>query len=209
MAALVQPGTKALTRMSSRASSTASARAIATRALLAAAYCVENAMPSLTDTLLVNTIEPPEPWLFIWAATARTVKNAPSRFTDITRRHSWAVSVSMLVGCGPTPALAKQESMRPNCSRVASSPAATASSSLTSTTNDPTGASPRPVSSAAAVSFLAALVPQMTTAAPALRSPRAIPSPIPPLPPVTTATWPVRSCHALTARSCPGRSATA
>ena len=37
IAAMVQPGTRALTRMSSRASSTASARAIATRALLAAA----------------------------------------------------------------------------------------------------------------------------------------------------------------------------
>ena len=50
-----------------------------------------------------------------------------------------------------------------------------------------------PANSATAASFLAALRPATTTTAPHSARPRAMPRPMPPLPPVTTATLPVRS----------------
>src|SRR6185437_11524622 len=48
-------------------------------------------------------------------------------------------------------------------------------------------------SCSAAAEFFAGLVPQIHTAAPAAARPSAIPSPIPLLPPVTSATLPLRS----------------
>src|SRR5690606_19294441 len=52
---------------------------------------------------------------------------------------------------------------------------------------------PRPRSSSTAVAFTSAFRPQTATEAPAPTRPRAMPRPIPRLPPVTTTTLPVRS----------------
>ena len=57
---------------------------------------------------------------------------------------------------------------------------------------DRLGAALRSSSATAAADF-ASLRPTIATAAPASASPRAMPSPMPPLPPVTIATLPLRS----------------
>jgi hypothetical protein len=71
-------------------------------------------------------------------------------------------------------------------------PATTCASSLTSTRWASTR-TPRFSSSADASRFLVSLVPQMTTEAPASARPSARPSPIPPLPPVISATLSLKS----------------
>ena len=90
------------------------------------------------------------------------------------------------------PELAKQESIRPKRSSVAVNAASIAASSPTSQMN-PSASAPRDLSRSTAATFLSAFVPQTAIDAPALAIPSAIPSPIPELPPVTRATWPVRS----------------
>src|SRR5579871_905548 len=70
-------------------------------------------------------------------------------------------------------------------------PALTAPSSATSTMDACT--SPDLLIWSTARAFLSALVPQITTFAPCCARPSAIPRPMPPLPPVTSATLPVRS----------------
>ena len=114
----------------------------------------------------MNTIDPVR-LLFMCPATARTVKNCPSRLTDITRRHSSVDIVSTELGRPGTPALAKQESICPKRSRVAATPAATAASSPTSTVKAATGAVPSALNSVTAASLRCALVPQIATDAPA------------------------------------------
>ena len=92
----------------------------------------------------------------------------------------------------PTPELAKQLSTRPKVSRVAANADSTCSSSPTSHTNAAAFAPSASIVATAAV-FLEAFVPQIAIDAPAFASPSAIPSPMPELPPVMSATWPVRS----------------
>src|SRR4051812_47228373 len=92
----------------------------------------------------------------------------------------------------PMPALAKQPSTRPKISSVAVIAALTEAGSVTSQTR----LSPLPDSPAmlaAAFLFLSALRPQIETLQPWPASACAMPSPIPPLPPVITATRPERS----------------
>src|SRR6202163_2368645 len=90
------------------------------------------------------------------------------------------------------PALAKQPSTRPNFSSVAAIADLTDAPSLTSQMR----VSTLPAQAAmvtAALLFLSALRPQIETLHPAAASACAMPSPMPPLPPVMTATRPVRS----------------
>ena len=78
--------------------------------------------------------EPPPPRSIMWRAAVRSVKKAPSRFTLITRRHS-AVAILAKPAAPPrplTPALAKQESTRPNALTVSAKARSTAASSATS-----------------------------------------------------------------------------
>src|SRR6202140_4290665 len=92
----------------------------------------------------------------------------------------------------PMPALAKQPSTRPNVSSVAAIADLTEVGSLTSQMR----VSTLPAQAAmvtAALLFLSALRPQIETLHPAAASACAMPSPMPPLPPVMTATRPVRS----------------
>src|SRR6266516_4385341 len=92
----------------------------------------------------------------------------------------------------PMPALAKQPSTRPNRSRVATIAELTEAASLTSQMR----VSILPAQSAmvaASLLFFSALRPQIETLHPAAASACAMPSPMPPLPPVMTATWSVRS----------------
>src|SRR3954468_12690077 len=92
----------------------------------------------------------------------------------------------------PMPALAKQPSTRPRASSVAAIAALTEAGSLTSQTRvSILPAAPARV--AAAALFFSALRPQIETLQPLDTSACAMPSPIPPLPPVMTATRPVRS----------------
>jgi hypothetical protein len=138
--------------------------------------------------------EPPSPRATMCFAAVRSVKNAPSRFTLMTRRHSSVViSMKEFTPRRPaTPAFTKQESTRPCAASVSANARSTAVSSDTSHRS----AVARPPSfcrRSSAARFLSSLVPQMATAAPDCASASAIPRPIPLLPPVTSATLPVRS----------------
>jgi len=130
----------------------------------------------------------------MWRAAARSVKNAPSRLTLSTRRHSAVVMSTKPCPAlrPPTPALAKQASTRPSVETVSSNARSTAASSATSQACTSTRP-PCLVSARSAARFLSAFVPQIATAAPACARASAMPSPMPLLPPVTSATLPVRS----------------
>ena len=82
--------------------------------------------------------------------------------------------------------------MRPSSLATRATMAATAALSVTSATTD-IALTPRARKSAAAASDFASLRPTTATSAPASASPRAMPRPMPPLPPVTMATLPARS----------------
>src|SRR5882724_10319870 len=130
----------------------------------------------------------------MWREAVRKVKKAPSRFTLITRRHS-AVAILAKPAAPPrplTPALAKQESTRPSALTVSAKARSTAASSATSQ-RSAIALPPWERSCFSAAAFLSSLVPQMQTDAPARASPSAMPRPMPLLPPVTSATLPVRS----------------
>src|SRR5258708_23653468 len=92
----------------------------------------------------------------------------------------------------PMPALAKQPSTRPNAASVAVIAAFTEATSLTSQIRVSTLPGLAAIV-AAARAFFSALRPQIETLHPAAASACAMPSPMPPLPPVTTATRLVRS----------------
>src|ERR1700722_15604890 len=92
----------------------------------------------------------------------------------------------------PIPALAKQPSTRPNVWSVAAIADFTEAGSLTSQMRLSILPA-QPAMVAAAVLFLSALRPQIETLHPAAASACAMPRPMPPLPPVMTATRPVRS----------------
>src|ERR1035437_3584572 len=90
------------------------------------------------------------------------------------------------------PALLTRMSSRPNASSAASISARHAACPVTSAS---TAAAFAPSASSAftAAAFLPALRPAIASAAPACASPVAMPRPMPPLPPVTIATRPLRS----------------
>src|SRR3981189_998121 len=92
----------------------------------------------------------------------------------------------------PIPALAKQPSTRPKLSRVAAIAVLTEAESLTSQMAVCT-LPEQPAIVAAALLFFSGLRPQIETLHPAAAGACAMPRPMPPLPPVTTATRPVRS----------------
>src|SRR6202041_2001952 len=92
----------------------------------------------------------------------------------------------------PMPALAKQPSTRPKRSSVAAIADLTEAGSLTSQIRVSTLPA-LPAIDAAALLFLSALRPQIEMLHPLAASACAMPRPIPPLPPVMTATRPVRS----------------
>src|SRR3954471_10336778 len=92
----------------------------------------------------------------------------------------------------PMPALAKQPSTRPNRSRVPAIADFTDAALLTLQMRVSTFPE-QPAMLSAAFLFFSALRPQIDTLQSAAASACAMPSPIPPLPPVMTATRPVRS----------------
>ncbi len=77
----------------------------------------------------------------MWRTASRAVKNAPSRLTLITRRHSSADMSTKLDARLLTPALTNTESIRPSSATVSAMPETTASSSLTSHTIENTSTS--------------------------------------------------------------------
>src|SRR6266404_6278353 len=90
------------------------------------------------------------------------------------------------------PALLTRISIRPSSRLTRSTISATAALSVTSAVTD-IALAPFCLSSATAAFDFASLRPTMTISAPASANPRAIPRPMPPLPPVTIATLPLRS----------------
>src|SRR5262245_42433934 len=141
----------------------------------------------------VPTRTPPSPRSTMCRAAVRNVWNAPSRLTLSTRRHSSPlISRKEVVPRAYTPALAKQPSTRPSLPTVWAKAASTALASATSHSSAST-LLPLAASSASAAAFLLAFVPQIATSAPAWTIARAMPRPMPLLPPVTRATLPVRS----------------
>src|SRR5450631_481677 len=133
----------------------------------------------------------PPPTAFIAGYTACEHKNALVRLVLITLSHSSSSSA-----CGALrilmPALLTRMSIRPSSRKLRSTMAVTAALSVTSATTD-IALTPCRLSSAAAASDFVSLRPTITNWAPALASPRAMPRPMPPLPPVTIATLPLRS----------------
>src|SRR5689334_21726325 len=126
-------------------------------------------------------------------AAAWNAWKTPSRLVANIVRHSSSVrSMKDLRPPPPMPALAKQPSTRPKMSSVAFIAALTEAGSVTSQTRVST-LPDSPAMLAAAALFLSALRPQIETLQPWPASACAMPSPIPPLPPVITATRPVRS----------------
>src|SRR5437899_1659833 len=138
---------------------------------------------------MLFTLPPPACFMSGYAACEQ--RKAEVRFVSRTRCHS--ASVYSWIGLRMfVPALFTRMSRRPKRSRVALTSRATAVSSVTSTLTASAGA-PSPSISATALRDLSTLRAATTMPAPAAARPRAIPSPIPPLPPVTTATRPLRS----------------
>src|SRR5512147_1090710 len=110
----------------------------------------------------------------------------------MTRRHSSNGISSNGWPRPPTPAFAKQPSMRPCASRVAANAVATASASATSHLCAETFV-PYPARRSTAAAFFSLFVPQMQMSPPACAIPSAMPRPMPLLPPVISATLPDRS----------------
>src|SRR3954462_11228242 len=94
------------------------------------------------------------------------------------------------------PALLTRMSIRPSSLAVRATMPATAALSVTSAATA-IALTPCRFSSATAAADFVSLRPTMAMSAPASASPRAMPSPIPPLPPVTIATLPRRSKSAV------------
>ena len=143
------------------------------------------------DTDDVTTREP-EPRGFMCLTASRKVQNTPSMLTANTYRHSCVVMSSKRVAPEPTPALANTESTWPKASTVAANASTTATSSETSTGRARTSP-PCEAITLAASSLRDSVLPQIATSAPACASALAIARPMPLLPPVTRATFPVRS----------------
>src|SRR5882672_7481494 len=103
---------------------------------------------------------------------------------------------SMSSACGGLrilmPALLTRMSIRPSSRTVRSTMVATADLSVTSAGTD-IALTPRCLRSATAAFDFASLRPTIAMSAPASASPHAMPRPMPPLPPVTIATLPLRS----------------
>src|SRR3954453_5937096 len=115
----------------------------------------------------------------------------PQRLTPSI--HFQSSSVSSATGAiGPIPALLQTMWTAPNALSASLASASTLAASLTSVT---TGVAP---SSAAALCSALSSMSAMITCDPSALSCRAIPFPIPDAPPVTTATFPLRSARALT-----------
>src|SRR6185436_20288810 len=141
--------------------------------------------------------------------TAWEHRKALVRLVWITLFHS-----AMSSACGGLrilmPALLMRMSIRPSSPATRPAMAATESLSVTSAATA-IAVAPPCLSSATASADLASLRPTTAIAAPACASPRAMPSPMPPLPPVTMATLPVRSkgravMVVVLSSSCPGLS---
>src|SRR6266480_1812633 len=129
----------------------------------------------------------------MWRAATWNTWNTLSRLAANMRRHSSSDrSTNDRRPPPPIPALAKHASTRPNSASAALNVASTAARSLTSQTRAST-APPWARSCDRARSFFSGLRPQIDTAHPARASASAMPSPMPPLPPVTIATRPARS----------------
>src|SRR5262245_21925226 len=129
----------------------------------------------------------------MWRAAAWNTWNTPSRLVANMVRHSSSVrSTKARLPPPPMPAFAKQPSTRPNVSSVAFIASCTEAALLTSQMRVSTLPGPSAMVAAATL-FFSALRPQIETLQPAALSACAMPSPIPPLPPVTTATRPERS----------------
>ena len=92
----------------------------------------------------------------------------------------------------PIPALFTRMSMPPNSSAVACTALTTLASSATSMSS-PTALTPMPLSSSTAALVFSRLRAATDMFAPAPASDLAMPSPMPPLPPVTSAVFPFRS----------------
>src|SRR6266851_6676051 len=122
----------------------------------------------------------------------------------MTRSHSSSESA-----CGGLrilmPALLTRMSIRPSSRLTRSTTAATADLSVTSAVTD-MAVAPRCLSSVTAAADFASLRPTMAIAAPASASPIAMPRRMPPLPPVTIATLPLRSNSAVFIVDVPGES---
>src|SRR6185503_8754078 len=135
---------------------------------------------------MLTILPPPARLRCGYAACAAT--NALVRFVSTTSFHS-----SRLYSCGCLrtfmPALLTRMSRRPSRCAASSTIARQDFSSVRSACR----ANALPPSCFTAAAFFALSRPAMATAAPACASPRAMPRPMPPLPPVTSAALPLRS----------------
>src|SRR6266446_7803630 len=133
----------------------------------------------------------PPPVAFIAGYAACEHRNALVRLVLMTLSHS-----SRSSACGDLrmlmPALLTRMSIRPSSRLTRSTMAVTAALSMTPAVTD-IALVPACLSSATAAADFASLRPTIAMPAPASANPRAMPRPMPPLPPVTIATLPPRS----------------
>ena len=177
------PGERALTLMPERANCTPSSRVIASTPPLLAVYEIcEVAAPRVATNDAVLTIEP-LPCSSMCGSTALQPRYTLVRLTSCTRRQaSSPVSRMESSSGGLMPALWNATSTRPNRSRASAYMRSLSSGLVTS------ARTARPPSSSASAPAASSLTSTTTTCAPSPASRRHVAAPIPPAPPVTTAT---------------------
>jgi hypothetical protein len=139
--------------------------------------------------MLVTMMMRPPPTLRMCGITSFTSRIAPNTFISKSAAHT-ASSFSMNVPRLEVPALFTRMSMRPNCLAVASTRRVTSSGLLTSH-GTPITSGLTLFSSATAASTAAGRREQIATLAPSWASTFAVSFPIPSVPPVMIATFPL------------------
>ena len=183
------PGATPLTRMPRSAPCTAALRIRPSTACLEAWYGTRSSLPRRLQIDPVITIAPPEPWAAYCRKALRSPRNVPRRLTAITRSKSSAESSSNGASEPGMPALSTCRSIRPKRSTIASAQSSTSASSEMSTV---TGNAWSPNSSASSRARWPSRS-AIATWAPPSASWRTVAEPMPPAPPVTSATLPSKS----------------
>ena len=133
-------------------------------------------------TLPMKMIDPPPGWSCITMLAAWATCRGATRFSSMTLAWKRGDAVAA-AAYGEPPALLIMTSIRPNRSRAAAASCPACSGSRTSAR---TNAALRPLADGG---WAGSVRPQTSTCAPARRNPRAMPAPIPRVPPVMTTAW--------------------
>lgn len=190
----VKPGHTAFTRIPKGPFSIAALRVSPMTANFVAPYGATLVTPWTPVLDAVFTTIPP-PCARITFNSSRRQRKVPVRFTASTVFQESSVCSARGALAPSMPALFTAMSRRPNRSTTERTRRTTSASLVTSHGSNTAGA-PKARSSSASASPAAVLTSETTTVAPAAASARTVAVPIPPEPPVTSATRPERSASA-------------